>query len=372
MRGALALMRAAMLLVCLPGAPAQAHEVQPAIANFSVDGDTLRLELVLSLESYLSGVDLDGLADMDRAEGTEAYEALRALPPEALAARVPGLIARWSQVPLVRFGDAPAALSIESLSVPEVGNPELLRSAEMVVTAPVGGPLVRFEWPRGAGVIVLRQEPVRQPYTGFLRGGDRSPPIALAGGGSAGAWAAGVSHVPAGFAQVLPGAPVLVLFVLGLGLRAGGRARALLWQLGALAAAQLAGLSLGAAGLAALPAGPLGALLAASLVYVGVENIAAARMPPWRSVPVFAFGLAHGLALAGGFSAALAPVGLFGAALAGLALGTLIGLLAVLAGGYLLVFAALDRPWYRARVAVPASAVLAAVGGVLLLTGTVH
>jgi hypothetical protein len=104
-------------------------------------------------------------------------------------------------------------------------------------------------------------------------------------------------------------------------------------------------------------------LIAASIVYVAVENVVARGLTPWRPVIVFLFGLLHGL----GFASVLADVGLppgqYVPSLIGFNVGVEIGQLTVVALAYLTVgYWFGDKPWYRARIATPASLAIAAVG----------
>ncbi|CAN0602217.1 unnamed protein product, partial [Ectocarpus sp. 12 AP-2014] len=96
--------------------------------------------------------------------------------------------------------------------------------------------------------------------------------------------------------------------------------------------------------------------IAASIVYVGIENVFARRLVPWRPLVVFCFGLLHGL----GFASVLQDFGLgadnFVAKLIGFNVGVEIGQLAVIAAT-VLAFGVLfgKTAWYHRRIAVPVS-----------------
>lgn len=356
-------------LALLTAGTAQAHEVQPAIADIEVEGDTLRLSFALTLESYLSGIDLDGLQDTNEAPQRDVYDSLRALDPGALAAQVPGLVAAWSALPMVQFGDQSAPLTLVSTDVPDVGNLELLRVSEMVLTAPVLGDAVQITWPDGAGDIVLRQQGVAEAFTGFVSGGNTSEPIALAGGDAKGAWGTFAEYIPVGFDHILPKGLDHILFVLGLfflSLRLG----ALLWQVTAFTAAHTVTLALGALGFVTVPGSIVEPLIAASIVYVAVENIFSSKLNPWRPVVVFLFGLLHGL----GFASVLGEFGLpeaqFVPALLGFNVGVEVGQLTVIAIALVLVGWAAKREWYRPLIAIPASAGIALVGAYWVIERT--
>ena len=99
-----------------------------------------------------------------------------------------------------------------------------------------------------------------------------------------------------------------------------------------------------------------------SIVYVAVENLFTSKLHPWRPVIVFAFGLLHGL----GFAGILTEIGLppsdFILGLIAFNVGVELGQLAVIALAFLAVGWFINQSWYRARVVVPASLAIAAMG----------
>jgi hypothetical protein len=104
-------------------------------------------------------------------------------------------------------------------------------------------------------------------------------------------------------------------------------------------------------------------LIAATIVYVAVENIFARRLHVWRPPLVLGFGLLHGLGFASVLTSFGLPQGGFIAALIGFNVGVELGQLAVIGAAFLLVGIWFRRKtWYRAAIAIPASAVIASVG----------
>ena len=92
----------------------------------------------------------------------------------------------------------------------------------------------------------------------------------------------------------------------------------------------------------------------------------------WRPVVVFGFGLLHGL----GFASVLGEFGLpetaFLPALIGFNIGVELGQLTVIAVAFALVgYWFRDRPWYRARIAIPASVFIALIGAWWVVERTV-
>jgi hypothetical protein len=343
---------------------ATAHEVVPSIADLTVAQGRVTVEIRVNLEAQLSGIDLDTLEDTDAAENVADYDALRALPAPEVAARAQGMLDTWNSVPLLRAGDAAVALTLDAVTVPEVDDTELPRISSIVMSGvlPAGASVLHVAWPDGAGDLVLRQQGVDAPFTGLIGGGSDSGPIAIAGGDEATGWQTFVGYIPVGFDHIVPKGLDHILFVLGLFFLS-AKLGALLWQVSAFTLAHTVTLALGATGVVTLPGSIVEPLIAASIVYVAVENIFASGLKPWRPVVIFCFGLLHGLGFASVLGAFGLPAGQFVPALIGFNIGVEFGQLAVIA----LAFAAVGwfegKPWYRRMIAIPASAMIAAVGG---------
>jgi hydrogenase/urease accessory protein HupE len=164
-----------------------------------------------------------------------------------------------------------------------------------------------------------------------------------------------------GFTHILPKGLDHILFVLGIFLLS-ARWRPLLYQVTAFTVAHSITLALSLYGIVSLPPSVVEPLIALSIVYVAVENILVSGLRPWRVWVVFAFGLLHGLGFAGVLTELGLPEGEFVPALVAFNVGVELGQLAVI----LLALAAVgwcrNRPWYRSRVVIPASLVIAATG----------
>jgi hypothetical protein len=101
-------------------------------------------------------------------------------------------------------------------------------------------------------------------------------------------------------------------------------------------------------------------LIAVSIVYVAIENLVLTELKPWRIALVFAFGLLHGMGFAGALTELGLPRSEFVTALLTFNVGVEAGQLAVIcdrvhAGRWHWS----SRDWYRRRVVVPASALIA-------------
>jgi hypothetical protein len=354
----------AALVIALWSGMAAAHEVLPTIARLSSEADTVRLELRVNAEALLAGIDLDGLEDTNASDRSDDYDALRALSPEELGAR---LDAAWAQIggPIVlSAGDAPVALSLDGIEVSEVGNEDLARPTQVVLTGalPDGAPTVTLAWPDGYGTLALRQTGVEGGFADYLEGGETSPPINLAGGQAQTGLQAFISYIPVGFDHILPKGLDHILFVLGLFFLSPA-IRPLLWQVSAFTLAHTVTLALGALGWVNVSPAIVEPLIAASIAYVAIENIFSTNLHRWRPFVVFAFGLLHGL----GFASVLQEFGLpqaqFIPALIGFNIGVELGQLTVIALAFLAVGAWFrHKSWYRPGIAIPASAAIACVG----------
>jgi hypothetical protein len=184
----------------------------------------------------------------------------------------------------------------------------------------------------------------------------------LQGGDQAGQWQTFLNYIPVGFDHIIPKGLDHILFVLGLFFLS-AQLRPLLWQISAFTLAHTVTLALGALGYVTIPASIVEPLIAASITFVAVENILSKGLSRWRPLVVFCFGLLHGLGFASVLGAFGLPEAAFLPALIGFNIGVEFGQLAVIAGAYLLVgYAFGAKPWYRARIAIPASVLIAAIG----------
>lgn len=344
---------------CLGGA----HEVFPTIADVTVSGAELVIDMQVNLEAQLSGIDLDSVSDTNTADNAADYDVLRALDEDTVAKRVDALMAKWNALPLLTVDGVPLALSRQSVVVPVVDDIELPRVSSVKVSAELIGTERIFvvAWPAGAGDLVLRQQGVAEPYTGLISGGGNSGPIAIKGGDATTGWKVFVNYIPVGFDHILPKGLDHILFVLGLFFLS-THWRPLLWQISAFTLAHTVSLALGALGWVNIPASVVEPLIALSIVYVAVENVFTSGLNPWRPAVVFCFGLLHGLGFASVLGEFGLPTGQFIPALVGFNVGVELGQLTVIALAFLAVGWFAAKPWYRRIISVPASWIIAAVG----------
>jgi len=361
------------LLLLVPAA-VTAHEVQPSVASLSLEDGRARLDLRLNAEALLAGIDLDGVTDTDETAGSDTYDALRMLPPEEITAR---LRAAWEGLApgmAVTTEDGRAVpMRIDAIEASEIGDASLARPTRVLLDGalPEGTLAVRFHWGDGQGPLALRHVGVEGGYAGYLAGGETSPPIPLAGGAAQSGWSVFADYIPVGFAHILPMGLDHILFVLGLFFLT-PRMRPLLWQISAFTAAHTVTLALGALGWVAIRPEIIEPLIAASIVFVAVENLLSDHLSRLRPVVVFVFGLLHGLGFASVLGEFGLPEGRFVPALLGFNLGVEFGQVTVVALAWLAVGAWFGRkPWYRARIAMPASVLIGLIGLYWVLERTV-
>jgi hypothetical protein len=164
-----------------------------------------------------------------------------------------------------------------------------------------------------------------------------------------------------GYTHILPKGLDHILFVLGIFLLS-PRWKTMLLQVTAFTVAHSITLGLSIYGLVSLPSRIVEPLIALSIAYVAIENLVTRELKPWRLALVFTFGLLHGL----GFAGVLRELGLpreeFLTALVTFNLGVEGGQLTVIAAALLLAAPFMKKGWYRQRVVIPASLMIATVG----------
>ena len=255
-------------------------------------------------------------------------------------------------------------LSFDGRSVaaaPEI-TPQRIRFTGRI---PVGVSRFTFDNDAIAGyfVLKLRNEGRAGETTQWVEGGRESAPFTLDKAVvPLSRWSIVQRYLALGFTHILPRGADHVLFVLGIFLLAVAL-RPVLWQVTAFTVAHTVTLALTIYGVVALPAAIVEPLIALSIVYVAVENVFTARLHAWRPAIVFCFGLLHGMGFAGVLTGIGLPRSEFLPALLAFNAGVEAGQLTVILAAFLLLGLPFRRkPWYRARVVIPGSVTIAAVG----------
>lgn len=358
------------ICVCLAwSVAALAHEVRPAIGDFEIRDGRIELVLTLNGEAIAADVSLDGVEDTDALDGSAEVDRLRALPPEGLAAELQPKLPAFAESLDAQADGAEVPLAVTDVTVGEIGNTALPRDTVLRLSGPLpeGAEAFSLQWPAAYGALVLRQQGVEDPYTGYLEAGQGSGPIALGGGDAATGWETFVGYIPVGFDHILPKGLDHILFVLGLFFLS-TRFTPLLWQVTAFTAAHTVTLAMAVLGIVSVPASIVEPLIAASIVYVAVENMVSDHLSRWRPFVIFGFGLLHGLGFASVLGEFGLPEGQIVPALIGFNIGVELGQLTVIALAFVLVWYALKVDRGEAATA-PAQGLYAALAVVFVGLG---
>src|SRR5205814_3818726 len=107
-----------------------------------------------------------------------------------------------------------------------------------------------------------------------------------------------------------------------------------------------------------------------SIAFIGIENLLTTQVHSWRIIVAFVFGLVHGMGIATAFNEAGFPPGQLVNSLAAFTVGVEAGHLTVLVAAFLALSWTRNKKWYRARVAIPISLLIALVAIVWIVQRT--
>lgn len=342
-----------------------AHTIRPSVVTVSFSGESeFNVEIRANVESLIARIG-DDHSDTDDSPNAQIYNRLRALSADKLrgefAAFVPELLEELG----VTVAGAPVALRFVDIDIPATGDVELARDSTIRLTGVRPGPgAFVWTWPSDYGSNVLRLaygdgDPVQAVW---LAAGETNEPFvpdenALPRSRIDVLW----NYMKIGFTHIVPKGTDHILFVLGIYLFSPLLAP-VLWQVTAFTVAHTITLGLSALGIVSAPASIVEPIIALSIVYVGIENVFARKLNPWRVLLVFCFGLLHGLGFAGVLSNIGLPDGEFVTALISFNVGVEGGQLAVILLAVLLLGTFRNRSWYRQRITIPLSLLIAAIG----------
>ena len=164
-----------------------AHEIRPAVADVTVMADRIDIEIRLTGEPMVAGIDLEGLEDTNSAPQAAEHDALRALPDLVFAERFREAWPRLKSGVIVKVGDAQVPLNLDAIEVSGVPSLELPRDTVVRVSGalPEGDAPAQVGWVAAYGPIIVREEGAGdEGYAGFLDGGALSDPLPRLGGSS--------------------------------------------------------------------------------------------------------------------------------------------------------------------------------------------
>src|SRR2546427_11551270 len=343
----------AALVALLCGAVLRAHEIGTSrVSVLFADGRTYDVEIVT-----------DAAALVEKLEAS----AHGALATDTRPAGLQSLLTSFDETFRVRVklafdaSDVRPSIAHSVLPGPDAASPAV---ATIRLTGQIPPDARQFTWTYAwtfaSYAITVRRVASENPATEWLEGGQTSAPFAVMSPAPrvdrlGTAW----RYVTLGFTHIVPHGLDHMLFVLGIYLLS-RRARSVLWQVSAFTVAHSITLGLSMYGVVAVSPRIVEPMIALSIAYVAIENIFLSELKPWRVALVFAFGLLHGLGFAGALKELGLPRSEFVTALLTFNVGVEAGQLAVIGAAFMLVgWHWANRAWYRSRIVVPASMVIA-------------
>ncbi len=359
--------------------PVISHEIQPSIVDFSFNKERFyQLSMRLNIEALIAEVGSQH-NDTTESENTNKYEKLRKLDANALMQEFEKFETAFLNKVQLSFDGKKHPLSILDLEIDDVGDIELARDSiiNFAGLIPDNTHSVSWQWDASYGNAVFRVASETEPelYSSYLLDGKASDKITIGtdctnlkkGEKKEGCTQKKtkldvfLNYINVGFVHIVPLGIDHILFVVGLFLLS-TQLKPLLIQITSFTIAHSISLALGIFGVITVSPAIVEPLIAASIIYVCIENIFADKLSRWRPILVFLFGLLHGL----GFASVLTEIGLvkgnFISGLLGFNIGVELGQLTVIALCVLLIGIWFGKKsWYRERITIPASVVIAIV-----------
>jgi len=359
-------------LLWVPPSQVWADVVKPALVEISVKTDgTYHIEVRASIEALLTGINAR-YRNTQEAPNAAAYDELRALPGDELAAAFKPFEKEFTQLVELIFDGEAVPLSVTSLDIPEPGYTKVPRISVITLEGDIDRTARSVTWyyPErfGDNAVRVRQvDEVNEKWHWsdwqWLRNDEHSTPFSLTEIFTQQPVTQVIStYMALGFEHILPKGKDHILFILGIFLLS-VHMRPLLWQVTMFTVAHTLTLGLAMRGIINLPPNIVEPLIALSIAYIGVENVFAHTLHKSRLVIVFLFGLLHGM----GFASVLADFGMpndaFLTALISFNVGVEFGQMTII----LLAFLAVgvwfrDKPWYHAFIVIPCSSAIAIIG----------
>ena len=324
---------------------------------------TFQVEMLCDLDALALGAPQD-------ADDAALVARLRSLTPEQFEERLNRLRELFRRRVRIRFDDIPEPFEV---TFPDHGTsttnyadiPTVLGlTAQLTGIIPTSAREVEFFASRTFSEVhlTITDETSQNSRSLVLERGARSQPFSL-GESVEPMNRIDLAHryVRLGFAHIVPNGLDHILFVLCL-LLLSTRPGVLVWQVTAFTLAHALTLTLATIGEITLPPQLIEPLIAFSITWVAIENILTKRLRVWRPLVVFAFGLLHGFGFAGVLSELGLPPGEQALGLLTFNVGIELGQITVLFVAFAVVGWFRHRHWYRSRIVIPISSVIALIG----------
>ncbi len=172
---------------------------------------------------------------------------------------------------------------------------------------------------------------------------------------------AALVYLGLGYKHILPLGFDHILFILSLFLLS-PKLKPVLWQATAFTVAHSVTLGLAMYHVITPPTRIVEPVIALSIMYVALENIFSPKLKTSRIGVVFLFGLVHGMGFAGALGHLGLPKDAYLTCLVMFNLGVELGQLTVILAAYFLLARYFgDKPYYRKRIVIPLSAIIAVI-----------
>jgi len=343
----------AVVVVLLCGATVRAHEIGTTrVSVLFQEGQTYNVEIVTDAATLVEKLEASAGGSSPPDAGSAHLQSLLTSYDEQFRQRVKLAFNASDVHPAIMYSVAPGA---------DATSPAV---ATIRLTGEIPPDARHFTWTYAwtfaSYALTIRGAASKNVTTEWLEGGQTSAPFALTVpappvGRLGIAW----RYLTLGFMHIVPNGLDHMLFVLGIYLLS-RRARSVLWQVSAFTVAHSITLGLSMYGVVTVSPRIVEPLIALSIAYVAIENIFVSELKAWRVALVFAFGLLHGMGFAGALKELGLPRSEFVTALVTFNVGVEAGQLAVIGAAFILVgWHCANRAWYRSRIVVPVSTLIA-------------
>ncbi|HEY0031450.1 MAG TPA: HupE/UreJ family protein [Bacteroidia bacterium] len=168
-------------------------------------------------------------------------------------------------------------------------------------------------------------------------------------------------YLQLGFKHILPFGFDHILFILCL-FFSDSHLKSLLWQATAFTIAHSITLALAMCSSVSFPSFVVEPVIAFSIVVFSMGNIFSNKLPASRIILVFIFGLVHGMGFAGALKSLGLPEDQFFSSLLSFNIGVELAQITIIfLAWFLLAKLFREKPWYRKRIVIPISAIIAVI-----------
>lgn len=350
----------------------QADVVKPALIEISAYTDgRVEVEMRASIEALLTGINAR-YKNTKEAPNAEEYDTLRIMRPADLRAEFVAFEDKLLKEIWLKADGKPVLLSVGDITIPEAGYPKVPRISTITLVGKLDRSTKSLQWyyPTSFSDYAVRVRQVDTEYQKWhwsewqwQKKDEPSQAFSLTElFTKQPVYKVVFSYIVLGFEHILPKGFDHILFILGIFLLS-TRMKPLLWQVTMFTLAHTITLGLSMNGIISLPASVVEPLIALSIAYVGIENVFAHSLHRSRLFLVFGFGLLHGLGFASVLSDFGMPENAFVTALISFNVGVEFGQLAVISLAFITVGVWFrNKPWYRQRIIVPGSILIAITG----------